>query len=518
MADSGKFDAIIVGSGMAGSLAAARLTAKGKRVLILEAGPQRQLTDLISSQIWARKLKWGGAPVIETGEQKIGHGFNNGWGTGGAAMHHFAVWPRLHENDFNMQSQYQRGLDWPIDYETLMPWYDQVQDEVGIAGDHEQEIWRPQGAPYNQAPVPVFAQGRILAKGFEALGKRTAPLPLAILTADKGERKACIWDGWCDAGCPIGSLANPLVTYLPRALNAGAEILHRAYVTHIQTDPSGTRAQGVHWLDEQGGSNGAQADVIVVAASTVQNSRLLLVSANHGFSNRHQQIGKYLSSHLNCSIFGLFAEETQCHLGATGGQLLNQDEYIKERKDGPFGSFQWMIANAFKPNDLLGMAVGNAKVYGASLDAFMKKAAKHFGTMSAVVEDLPLEANQVSLSDQQDSHGIPLAIAHHNSSEDTTSLWEYARQQGMEVFSQAGATEIWSGAMAGMHILGGTIMGNDRTSSVTNSYGQCHEVNNVFVAGASLFPSNGGVNPTFTINALTSRSMDHLINNWSDIK
>ena len=169
MADVDKYDVVIIGSGMAGSLAAARLTTSGKQVLILEAGPERGLSDLISSQIWARKLKWGGAPVIETGEQKIGHGFNNGWGTGGAAMHHFGVWPRFHEDDFQLKSKFNRGLDWPIDYETLMPWYDQIQSEVGVSGDHTQEIWRPMGAPYTQAPVPVFAQGRILSRGLKRL-------------------------------------------------------------------------------------------------------------------------------------------------------------------------------------------------------------------------------------------------------------------------------------------------------------------------------------------------------------
>ena len=204
-------------------------------------------------------------------------------------------------------------------------------------------------------------------------------------------------------------------------------------------------------------------------------------------------------------------------MGATGGQLVNQDEYIKVRKDGPFGSFQWIIATTFKPNDLLGIAVGNSQLYGPRLNAFMKKAAKHYASMSAVIEDLPLEDNQVTLSDQLDDNGVPLAIAHHSSSQETISLWEYARVQGREVFSRAGATEIRNGGMASMHIMGGTIMGNDETSSVTNSYGQCHEAANVFIAGASLFPTSAGVNPTFTITAVTSRGMDYLIDNWNDI-
>ena len=125
------FDVLVVGAGAAGSVIAAQSARAGKRVLILEAGPARQLSDLTSSQIWARRLKWSGGEVEEDGNLRIGHGFNAGWGSGGSAMHHYAVWPRLHENDFKLRSQYGKGLDWPIEYRDLRPYYDRVQSEVG---------------------------------------------------------------------------------------------------------------------------------------------------------------------------------------------------------------------------------------------------------------------------------------------------------------------------------------------------------------------------------------------------
>ncbi|MGI9286074.1 MAG: FAD-binding protein, partial [Pseudomonadales bacterium] len=89
-------DVLIVGAGAAGSVVAAKAADAGKQVLLLEAGPERKLSDLTSSQIWARKLKWGGTQVEEEGNLKIGHNFNAGYGTGGSALHHYAVWPRLH--------------------------------------------------------------------------------------------------------------------------------------------------------------------------------------------------------------------------------------------------------------------------------------------------------------------------------------------------------------------------------------------------------------------------------------
>ena len=98
-------DAIVVGSGAAGSVLAAKLAQGGRQVLILEAGPEVSPGDMYSSQIWARRLKWGGSPVIEKGAQPIVHGINAGWGTGGAATHHYGTWPRMHENDFAVKSQ-----------------------------------------------------------------------------------------------------------------------------------------------------------------------------------------------------------------------------------------------------------------------------------------------------------------------------------------------------------------------------------------------------------------------------
>ena len=155
-----KVDVVVVGSGAAGSAMAAKLAAGGKQVVILEAGPDRGNDDLISSAIWARRLKWGGEAVIEEGENPVGHVFNAGYGVGGSAMHHYAVWPRFHEEDFDSASRYGEGIDWPIRYDDLRPYYDAVQEECGIAGDAEQEVWRPSGAPYPMPPVPLFAQGQ----------------------------------------------------------------------------------------------------------------------------------------------------------------------------------------------------------------------------------------------------------------------------------------------------------------------------------------------------------------------
>ena len=126
---------IIIGAGAAGLLLAARLAESGKQVTVLEAGPERSLQDLTSSQIWARRYKSSGPEVLETGNHPIGHAFNAGSGTGGSAIHHYGVWLLFHENDFSVKTDYNRSLDWPLSYDVLRPHYDRVQDEVGLSGD-----------------------------------------------------------------------------------------------------------------------------------------------------------------------------------------------------------------------------------------------------------------------------------------------------------------------------------------------------------------------------------------------
>jgi len=509
------WDLVIVGAGAAGSVIAARAAAAGKRVLLLEAGPARQLSDLVSSQLWARRLKWAGAPVEESGNLPIGHVFNAGWGTGGSALHHYAVWPRLHENDFKVKTEYGRGLDWPLEYADLRPYYDRVQAEVGLSGDAEAEKWRPPGENYPMPPLPVFAHGQVIARGFSALDMATAPIPLAINSTGFKGRKACLYDGWCDAGCPIGALANPLTTYLRWALADGARLRNEATVTRVLHDERGGRVTGVEYCDPAGKRHTVRADTVVLAAFAVQNARLLLASASErhprGLGNGSDLVGRYLMTHPALSVYGLFADKTQPHLGATGGQLICHDRYAAKNKGEAYGSYQWLIATAVKPDGLLGIANTRPDIRGADLEGFMRRAAEHFGTMTFVAEDLPMADNRVTLSARRDACGMPLAKAVHNVTAPIDALCTLGREEGLAIFKAAGAEESWTGPRFGMHIMGGTVMGDSPAVSVADSYGRCHELENLYLAGPGLFPGSGAVNPTFTIHALAQRTADHLL-------
>ncbi len=516
-ADMYNVDAVVVGSGAAGSLMAAKLAEAGKKVLILESGPARGVDKLVSSQIWSRRLKWDGPAVQSGGADPLSIGFGAGRGTGGASMHHYACWFRLHEEDFELNTRFGKGLDWPLSYADLQASYDAVQSEVGISGDAAAEKWRPPGAPYPMPALPVFQQGKLIARGFDALDMHTAPLPLAINSVVRDGRPACINDGWCDAGCPTGALANALSTWLKRALAAGATLQHDAHVLRVLTSPDGVRATGVEYVQPDGTRVVVTAGVVVLAAYVFEIPRILLNSRPGGLANGSDCVGRYLMAHSTLSVFGLFNEPTENHLGRTGGQLVCQDRYAKDPARGYVASSQWLIGNALKPNDLLGIANARGDLFGDPLHAFIKDAAHHLAVMTFVGEGLPVAENRLVLSARKDRHGLPLAEVSHSFAPDSIACWDSGVVEGRKVFEAAGAREVWTSRRAQMHTLGGAIMGASARTSVTNSYGQCHEVPNLFIAGSSLFPTAGGVNPTFTLSALAHRSAQYLVRDWAKI-
>jgi choline dehydrogenase-like flavoprotein len=444
--------------------------------------------------------------------------FEAGWGTGGSALHHYACWFRLHEHDFRSKSLYGKGLDWPIAYEDLRPYYDRLQEEIGVSGDAVREVWRPPGEPYPMPGLPTFRQGEILASGFARNGHRVAPLPMAINSVEYHGRPACIQDGWCDAGCPTGALANPIVIFGLAMARAGVEMRHGAFVSRILTDPSGRRAREVEYFDGAGIRKTIAAKLIIIAAFAVQTPRILLNSTTDrhpgGLANSSGLVGRYFTSHAAVNLYGMFAEETDNHLGRTGGQLVSQENYEKDTDKGLVSGPTWRIGAALKLGDLGGIANARADLFGEAFNSFMHKAAKHLATASVLVENLAAANNRVSLTDEKDKFGIPIARVTHTLCDEARKCVERAAEEGKKIFAAAGSDDVWAAPVRTEHMMGGTIMGLDPAKSVTDGYGRTHDVENLFIAGPGLFPAVGAVNPTFTAAALASRTADHIASNW----
>jgi choline dehydrogenase-like flavoprotein len=512
-------DAVVVGSGAAGALVAAKLAAQGKKVLILESGRSVQSEDMISSDIYARWLHWGPEmPELElTQPATIRTYFSAGSQTGGTAAHHYAAWFRMHEEDFHMKSTFGQGNDWPISYADLQPYYDRIQEEVGMAGDAEAEVWRPPGAPYPMPGLPTFQAAQVLKRGFDKLGLRTAPLPVAINTTEYKGRPACLYDGWCDAGCPIGALANPQTIYLREAFAHGATLLNNARVTRVLTTANGKRAIGVEYVDPKGTLQVQHADLVVLAALT-QTPRIMFNSATgahpNGLSNRNGMLGKYIQVHPTLNVYGLFEEETLPYQGVSIGLMVSQDDYAKDPKKGYLASYQWLLAPAVKPNGVTGIASSRPDIYGAALDPWMKRAAKHFTYIQMVGEMIARPENRIELSSNKDALGLPLSRLTIAFSDNERALYKHASTVGKSILSAASATEVWTSPLLNQHFMGGTIMGQDPSTSVTDSYGITHEVPNVMIAGNTLFPTAAGVNPTFTTHAVALRAVEHVLAHW----
>jgi choline dehydrogenase-like flavoprotein len=122
---------------------------------------------------------------------------------------------------------------------------------------------------------------------------------------------------------------------------------------------------------------------------------------------------------------------------------------------------------------------------------------------------------RVTLAQSKDRHGVPQARVIHSAHPQSQALWQAAVTEGKAIIAAAGAPEVWNNPPGSMHIMGGTIMGTNRNDSVTNTYGQLHDIQNLVIAGPGLFPTSAGVNPTFTVHAVTARSAEHLLSQWS---
>jgi len=356
-----KVDVVIVGSGASGSTFAAVLAKAGKKVVVLEAGPDWKLTDLVSSDFWGRRIKPAGAPFLLEGKNPMAYAYQAGWGVGGATLHHFANFPRLLPADFTMKSEHGRALDWPIKYSDVAPYYDKVASDIGMSGDAKaEEIWRPAGAPYPMPPMRTFRNGEIWLKGFEANGIRMAPASVAMNSTEFKGRPACIYDGWCHVGCPTGALANPLVTYLADARKAGAEVRPLSTVTRVLTNQAGTRVTGVEYYDDKKERQVQEASIVVLAAWAAQNPRLMLNSATDkhpkGLANSSGLLGKYIQTHFGSATWAMFDEDVQNHLGTIGSQFMSYERMNKTSHKGAFGSTFINVGAALKTSGLGGFA------------------------------------------------------------------------------------------------------------------------------------------------------------------
>ena len=256
-----------------------------------------------------------------------------------------------------MKSEHGRGHDWPIAYEDVAPFFDKVAREIGVSGDAKaEERWRPAGEAYPMPPMKTFRNGNIWIKALEASGIPMVPAPVGMNSVEFKGRPACLYDGWCHVGCPIGALANPQVTYLGDARKAGAEVRAFSTVTRVLTNQAGTRVTGVEYYDDKHQKQIQEASVVLLATWSAQNPRLLLNSATDkhpkGLSNASGLVGHFMMSHHVASTWALFDEDVQNHMGTIAVQYMSYERYPKTSQTDAFGSSFLAAGFALKTTDL----------------------------------------------------------------------------------------------------------------------------------------------------------------------
>src|SRR5262249_37125165 len=217
-------------------------------------------------------------------------------------------------------------------------------------------------------------------------------------------------------------------------------------------------------------------------------------------------------AHFNSGTWALFDEDVQNHMGTIGAQFMSYDRYGKTSQKGAFGSSFITAGTALKTNDLGGFANARVDLFGADLPAFMQRARRGLTRFCTFGEAWPNIANRIELVSDKDEFRMAMAKIIHSYDQDAIALWNANFEEGLTIAKATGAKEVWSGRgnMPTIHLMGGTIMGTGAGNSVTNSFGQTHELPNLYIAGPSIFATAGASNPTYTIFALSQRGAEHL--------
>jgi choline dehydrogenase-like flavoprotein len=502
-------DAVIVGAGACGSLVAKVLAEAGWDVTVLEAGRRYDpAVDLANSEANAGKIMWT-EPRVYAGK----HGVvpKTGVGVGGGTLVWLGVMPRFHPEDFRTYSTEGVGADWPITYDELRSYYTRIEREFGVAG--ECGPFAPEQYELPQPPHRFNWQAQVLARGAEKLGARPFAPPVAVNSVAYDGRPACIYCGWCGSGCPTGAKATASQVYLSPAKRAGARVLSEAFVHRIIYDAKQGRATGVEYLDAENREHRIDARLVIVAAHAIETPRLLLLSANNAFpdglANSSGKVGRALMSHPTWQVFGRFDSPVNAFKGMQMGHVMVQD-YYKANGNGQRDYARGFVLISYMMTPIT-YANLSGNDYGPAFKRFLYDY-PYTAAWWAHAEGLPSEDNMVTLDpDVKDARGLPVARITYEWGDNDLRLAAAARDKAAEMMAASGAGRVHIGLNYGAHAMGSCRMGDDPSSSVVNSFGQSHDIRNLFICDTSVFVTSAGVNPTLTAMALAQRSAEHMV-------
>jgi choline dehydrogenase-like flavoprotein len=509
------FDVCVVGAGASGGVMAAWLARQGARVALVEGGPKHDTSQFNTH----------GMPY-EYGNRRVPH-FINGTavggertrGLGGKSLLWNAVALRLSERDFKGYTREGVGYDWPIGYNDLAPYYDKIEEEVGVCGnpDHLEDLPDGRFLP----PMPLKCVDYIVRNGAAKLGIPVVHVRKATLTSNKNRsgRAACHYCGNCMAGCDVAAKFNTFDVHLrSQAANRKLTLLPNRIAREVVVDDE-NRVTGVVTIDRlTRAEEMVHARAVVVSCACVQSVGLLLMSKSKryptGLANSSGRLGRDWIPHLLAFHTGVIES-------LRGSEPVNDEgaldhgyipSWMHARKRDYARSFavqydyQGRRANAWWVKQLSG--------FGPDLKREARQNNPGILIFRPNLEMLPNAESYLELDpERKDAYGLPQVRQHLVPGENEWKMFRHSIEQTKEIFAASGIRLISAPqAPAGPdHQLGGCIMGDNPRRSVLNKWCQTHDIANLFVVDGSVFPSGSEKNPTLTIMALAARTADHII-------
>ena len=568
------YDAIVVGSGAAGGMAAYVLTAHGLKVLLLEAGKRVDTDKELKSTEWpyehprrgdmppghvaltlneytvrkppyAQGLKaghvynyvqsWDGPDysknlVVDEKDHPY-TGTNYAWVRSRVLGGKTNIWGRLalrlSDYDFKAASRDGYGQNWPIEYKDIAPYYDKVDLLLGISGVKENLPYLPDSI--FQRPIRLNEAEVHLRGSLAKVGRTITPYRAGVTTdgVKNKYRMRCFGRGACvrrAGGCDIhAAFDSPTGLIFPAFETGNLTLRTNATVAEVLVDAKTGNARGVRFVDTVTGKDyEAKAKAVVLAASTLESARLLLLSKSRfhpqGIGNSSGHVGHNFCEHvMGPGITGLYKKKIGAPRtlddGRPGGFYLPRFRNLTEKHPKfirGYG-FEGSSGTEMFPGEAIGQPG-----FGAGYKKKVRDYAGAYISMGAFGEVLSRYENQVALDPvSKDRWGIPVLRFNYKFGDNEKKMCADMAEAAQEMFEAAGIeiisvdreilTEGWS-----IHELGTARMGNDPKTSVLNQFQQAHDVKNLFVVDGSSHVSAACQNPTWTIMALAWRSCDYL--------
>ena len=549
-----EYDVCIVGSGAGGGMAAHRLALGGARVVMLEAGGWWDNTTSNSAMLrWPYQSTQRGASTPERpfgefdacigGWDIPGEPFTRAEGTsfqwwrarmlGGRTNHWGRISLRFGPDDFRRKSLDGLGDDWPISYNDLAPYYDRVDDLVGIFGTNEDLPNHP-GGRFQPPPRPRCYE-LYVKQACDRMDITCIPARLSVITKPLNNRAPCHYCGQCNRGCMTNSnFSSPNVLLFPAQRTNRLRIITNAMAREVTVNAQGL-ATGVSYIDTRTGRDQhVRARVVVLAASACESARILLNSTSpqfpQGLANSSGVVGRYLTDTTGTDVGGFIpklVDHVPHNCDGVGGGHIYMPWWLDNRKlDFPRGYHIEVWGGLGVPS--YGFMGGIERYasgggYGVQLKNDYRR---YYGStigFSGRGEQIPNADCYCELDPQaRDKYGIPVLRFHWKWTDHEINQVKHMQEtfralvseMGGEVFSAMPPKERGYGIATGgaiIHELGTVRMGTDPKASALNQWCQAWDCRNLFVADGGPFVSQADKNPTWTIMALAMRTADKIL-------